>query len=1322
MGKPQWTKEQQEVISLRDQNILVSAAAGSGKTAVLVERIIAKISRDESPCDIDRLLVVTFTKAAASEMRSRIGAALEERLQEEPGNEHIARQASLLHSAQITTIDSFCQWILRNYFHVIDLDPVYRVGDETDLGMMKQEILEELLEEKYLHAREEGDERFLNFTNIFSPGRTDKGIEDVVLTLYEKSTSYPFPEEWLIGLGEIYNSTNVERMEGSRWMGELLAYVRRCVGEYLGMARRALALCREDGGPEPYQEAVASDVDFLERLEEAETYCQWGELLGGFEAVKLKAIRGKKAEAVSAEKKSRVQSMREGYMKKGILELRKKFFFQHPEEMLSDMMQMREPMEELISLTLEFGRAFSDKKREEQILDFSDMEHLALEILTERGEDGAVMPSQTAKELQLYFDEILTDEYQDSNEVQELLLTSLCGGKGEKPYLFMVGDVKQSIYKFRMAKPEIFLHKYKTFSNSTEEGGMQREDQNMVSMKKGEMRQEGQSMVSMKKGEIRQEGQSMVSTEEGEMRQDSQSMVSAEKGENRRIDLSRNFRSRAGVLESANWIFEHIMQESLGGISYDEAARLVPGMTFEACQHPTGGKTELVLIEQKSDDITLERKSLEAAVIGEKIRGMVQGDQPMYVQGKHGYRPVTYGDVAILLRSVTGWAEEFVGVLNDMGIPAFADTRTGYFNSLEVETILNFLHVIDNPRQDIPLAAVLRSCLGELTDEEMAWIGTMEGDSNYLDQVESYLKEGEDAALREKLAQFMDRLHGYRTYGGTHSVYELLRKIYNETGYYQYMSAMPSGEKRRANLDILLQQSLEFARNGHRGIYGFARYIESLQKSEVDFGEAAVDGENANAVRIMTIHKSKGLEFPVVFVAGMGKRFNLMDARKSTVIDSEFGVGCDYVDLDLRVKQPTLAKKFIANQVVLGTLAEEIRVLYVALTRAKEKLVITGTASDVEKRLETWEERGGNMDFSALSSAQTYLDWIAPVVVGREGALADGDDLFRVEIVCPEDAVTAEVEEQKRELSLCRELREMDTTNVFDEEMREALDRQRNYCYPYQSEAELPVKISVSELKRQAIIRAVQMEEEEGLSWEAIARRVSEKSGKGRRDIDAKGEGLYSGEEIKYGKESSEKNLIVEELEIPRPAFLQEERELSGAARGTLYHMVMERFPYEEIRNSGGNWTQSEFDGYLEEMVAAGYMTVQERQVLHSGKFTEFLLSDIGRRMVQAHSEGNLRLEQPFMMGLPAREIYPEQDSDAMIIVQGIIDAFFFQGEEIVLVDYKTDSARPGQEEELVEKYRAQLDYYAKALEKLTGKNVAERWIYSFALGRELAC
>ena len=1203
-----FTADQQRVIDTRNSNILVSAAAGSGKTAVLVERIIQRITDKENPVDIDRLLIVTFTSAAAAQMRERISKAVAKGLEEQPENEHLQRQASLIHNAQITTIDSFCLFVIRNHFNEIGIDPAFRVADESEIKMLEADVMDRLLEEKHT----EPSPRFLRFVECYGTGTSEKRIEEAILRLYHFSMSYPFPEEWLLARLDDYRADDAQKLSKQGWFQEALRYIDTILTECEERLRQALAIAGRADGPAQYVENLVSDLELIETLKEAKDYEALYDLFTYSAFTRLSA---KKTQGEDPVLKETVKRIRDD-VKKSIANLKKQLFQISVEDMLRDMAVCQEAVEELAALTLSFKEMLDDAKRDKNIIDFSDMEHFALQILLEKNEKGEIVPRETALALREYFAEIMIDEYQDSNEVQELLLKSISGEGSGRFNRFMVGDVKQSIYKFRMAKPEIFLHKYGTFS--------------------------------------------------------------LEEGEDRRIDLSMNFRSRAGVLESANWIFESVMQEGLGGIRYDEAARLVPGMVFDACDHPAGGKTELVLIEQKSGDVTLERKSLEAAVIGEKIRGMVQGDDPLYVQGKHGYRPVSYGDVAILLRSVTGWAEEFVGVLNDMGIPAFADTRTGYFDSLEVETILNFLHVIDNPRQDIPLAAVLRSCLGELTDEELAWIGTMEGDLNYLDQVESYLENGENDALREKLGLFMDQLHGYRSYGGTHSVYELLRKIYDETGYYQYMSAMPSGEKRRANLDILLQQSLEFARNGHRGIYGFARYIECLQKSEVDFGEAVVDGENANAVRIMTIHKSKGLEFPVVFVAGMGKKFNLMDARKSTVIDSEFGVGCDFVDLDLRVKQPTLAKKFVANQVVLGTLAEEIRVLYVALTRAKEKLFITGTASDVEKKVEGWAERGGNMDFSALSGAQTYLDWIAPVVLGRRGVLEDQDELFRVEVLCPEDAVTAEVEEQKRELSLCRELREMDTANVFDEDMREALERQGNYRYPYQSEAELPVKMSVSELKRRSMIRAEQMEEEKEFSWE--------------------------------------------EMEIPRPAFLQGEKELSGAARGTLYHMVMEHFPYEKISESGGNWSEKDFDGFLEEMIAVGYMTDQERRVLDSGKFVAFLASDIGQRMARAHREGNLWLEQPFMMGLPAGEIYPEQDSDAMIMVQGIIDAFFFQGEEIVLVDYKTDSARSGQEGELVEKYRAQLDYYAKALERLTGKKVAERLIYSFALGEELRC
>lgn len=1283
MSTPKWTPEQKQVIDLRDRNILVSAAAGSGKTAVLVERIIAEISEGDSPKDIDKLLVVTFTKAAAAEMRARIGSALEKKLLEKPENKHIQRQASLLHTAQITTIDSFCQSIIKNYFHIINLDPSFRVGDETDLELLKQEILKNVIEEKYQQARENGDAEFLQFTDMLSTGRTDHAIEEMVLSLFQVANSYPWPDEWLLGCSEMYQSTSVEDMENCGWIKSLLDYLKTCAAEFLQMAMEAYNVCQDSDGPEAYADAIRSDIAFLEMLQEAGSYQEYQRCFEQYNPARLKAIRSKE---VNGEKKEYVKNLRENYQKNGLGKLKERFFFQGMEEMFSDMQAMAPAVKQLVRLTMDFGCAFADRKREDGIVDFADMERFALEILLDKDENG-VRPSETAKELQEYYEEILTDEYQDSNYIQELLLTSLCRAPENKPYLFMVGDVKQSIYKFRLARPELFLEKYQNYT--TGHGPFQR------------------------------------------------------------IDLHQNFRSRKSVLDSANYIFEQIMIESLGGIIYDEDARLAAGAEFAAFDKRTAGKTEVLLIEQKSDDAFVQKKSLEAAVIGGKIREMVQGAHPLHVKEGDGYRPVKYGDIAILLRSLTGWSEEFIEVLSDMGIPAYADTKTGYFTSLEVETILNLLHIVDNPRQDIPLAAVLRSCLGNVSDEELAWLGTLPKGANFWDKIECFLgymewkdaditrqeenesgnrrdelqkyyqKKGidfvklekdwqmeEQAAilLKEKLSVFVEQLKSYQKFAKTRSVYELLRRIYEETGYYHLMAAMPSGEKRLANLDILLQQSIEFAENGHQGIYGFTRYIESLQKSNVDFGEASVNGENTNAVRIMTIHKSKGLEFPVVFTAGMGKQFNLMDARKSTIIDGDYGVGCDFVDLEMRVKQPTLLKKFMVNQITLNTLAEEIRILYVALTRAKEQLIITGTASGLGKKLAGWFQKAAFLDFFQLSSAQTYLDWIVPALLKREKignafreylpqgeereafSTGERDELFDVQLFFPENIVQDEKEVLKSAAEQYRMLENWDTDAIYDEEMRRAIESQTAYHYPYGSDGTLPVKVSVSELKRREARQAGKLEEEQ---------------------------------EIFIGEIEEQKIAEEEELEIPKPSFLQEEQEISSTARGTLYHLVMEHFPYRKIGR--GDWTEAEFQKYLEQMVRKGYMGEEEAGLLDVRKFAGFLHTNIGQRMLAAELDGRLRREQPFMLGVKAKQIYPECQSEEMIIVQGIIDAFFFEEDHIVLVDYKTDFVPFGREKELAKKYQTQLEYYAEALQRLTGKEVTEKIIYSFALGKEVA-
>ena len=788
--KPQWTADQQKVIDLRDSNILVSAAAGSGKTAVLVERIIGRITDRQTPVDIDRLLVVTFTKAAAAEMRGRIGEALQQKLEQTPDDDNLQRQIGLLHNAQITTIDSFCQHIIRNYFHVINLDPMFQVGDETDLKIMKEAVLGEVLEQKYADARQKENQVFLDAMQMFATGRTDKEIESIVLKLYELAQSYPFPDEQLEQWKNSYALRSVEEMEQTEWMEKYIADVQMIVAECEKKAFAAYQISVDGVGLEAYTPTIQTEWQQIKELRECKTLQELCDGIGKISFGRLSAIRGNKHDK---ELQEQIKALRASYRDKGIEQLQKEMLAESPEEMLAMMQQMDAPVRELVQLTIDFGKAFAEKKREDGIIDFADMEHFALQILVTRDEDGNSVPSATAKELQEYYEEIMTDEYQDSNYVQEMILTSISRGPEQSPYLFMVGDVKQSIYQFRLARPDLFMDKYHAYD--TEEGG------------------------------------------------------------NRRIDLRQNFRSRASVLESANYIFERIMRQDFGGIAYDDAAKLVPGAVFDPCEERTADQTEIILLNMDAqEDNDFGKRELEAMAIGQKIRDMVQGDHPMYVSDKGGYRPIEYRDIVILLRSMKGWTEEFQETLADMGIPAMAPKKTGYFATLEVQTMLNLLRVIDNPRQDIPLVAVLRSPIYGLQDEELAKIAAERSGLQYLDNIWAYCDRHEDV-LSEKLSDLLDTLQEYQRKAETVSVYELLREIYEETGYYALMSAMPGGEQRSANLDILLQQAIEFAENGHRGIFGFCRYIEMLKKSDIDFGEATV-GTAANAVQLVSIHKS----------------------------------------------------------------------------------------------------------------------------------------------------------------------------------------------------------------------------------------------------------------------------------------------------------------------------------------------------------------------------------------------------------------------------------------------------------------------------------
>lgn len=1264
--KPQWTADQQKVIDLRDSNILVSAAAGSGKTAVLVERIIGRITDRQTPVDIDRLLVVTFTKAAAAEMRGRIGEALQQKLEQTPDDDNLQRQIGLLHNAQITTIDSFCQHIIRNYFHVIDLDPMFQVGDETDLKIMKEAVLGEVLEQKYADARQKENQVFLDAMQMFATGRTDKEIESIVLKLYELAQSYPFPDEQLEQWKNSYALRSVEEMEQTEWMEKYIADVQMIVAECEKKAFAAYQISVDGVGLEAYTPTIQTEWQQIKELRECKTLQELCDGIGKISFGRLSAIRGNKHDK---ELQEQIKALRASYRDKGIEQLQKEMLAEPPEEMLAMMQQMDAPVRELVQLTIDFGKAFAEKKREDGIIDFADMEHFALQILVTRDEDGNSVPSATAKELQEYYEEIMTDEYQDSNYVQEMILTSISRGPEQSPYLFMVGDVKQSIYQFRLARPDLFMEKYHAYD--TEEGG------------------------------------------------------------NRRIDLRQNFRSRASVLESANYIFERIMRQDFGGIAYDDAAKLVPGAVFDPCEERTADQTEIILLNMDAqEDNDFGKRELEAMAIGQKIRDMVQGDHPMYVSDKGGYRPIEYRDIVILLRSMKGWTEEFQETLADMGIPAMAPKKTGYFATLEVQTMLNLLRVIDNPRQDIPFVAVLRSPIYGLQDEELAKIAAERSGLQYLDNIWAYCDRHEDV-LSEKLSDLLDTLQEYRRKAETVSVYELLREIYEETGYYALMSAMPGGEQRSANLDILLQQAIEFAENGHRGIFGFCRYIEMLKKSDIDFGEATV-GTVANAVQLVSIHKSKGLEFPVVFVAGMGKQFNKQDMRKKLLLDVDYGVGANYVDLEERLYKPTVMKRFIARQMLENSLSEEVRILYVALTRAKEKLILTGTVKGLDKKLQSWNLTGASLQHSALLGAATYLDWIMPALVDRpifgqcishvidgqaqntensqkdekakEAAQEqedpsmkdqvlydskDQDSLFRLEVIRADAQIAGEMEQLEQILLRREALKHQDITKEYDAELAEQLRRQRKYQYPYANEQKLPVKISVTELKRRAMEQqkmAVRAEVPEDEVTEMVP-------GTADRQTGIEDEAVY---------------------DIPQPKFRQTEESIGAAERGTLYHFVMEHLPYEQM---GDHFTA---EMMLAQMQKAGLLREEERNCLKPQKFDRFMQSVLGKRMQQAAKRGALRREQQFMLEIPVMELYPELESEETVLVQGIIDACFEEDGEWVLVDYKTDYVRYGMEQTLVDRYRVQLEQYARALEQLTGMKVREQIIYSFAFDKHI--
>ena len=1262
-----FTEDQQRVIDLRNCNILVSAAAGSGKTAVLVERIVELVSG--SGCDsaravdIDRLLIVTFTNAAAAQMRERITKALSDRVEAEPDNEHIKKQLMLIHNAKIMTIHSFCLYLIKNHFNDIGLDPDFRTADEGEIRLLKQEVLSELLEEQFALGRQE----FTDCVEYFAYDGREKWLEELIERLYTFSGSYPFPEKWLRQHRMDYHVETFEELVKTEWFAGMMQEISALLQECKEQEKAALKVCEEPDGPYFYAVALEQDQELLAGLEqelasvvqtasEPEQSVASAEMdssvaKDAFEALAARVqgisyarMAPKKDDSVSAEKRELVKAMRER-VKSLLGTLSEKYFASGPKQWLAECRQADAALCELVDLALLFGERLTEKKREKNLLDFEDMEHLALQILLKEEENGQMVPSDTALEYREQFVEILIDEYQDSNLVQEFLLQSISGEDDGRFNRFMVGDVKQSIYKFRLARPELFLEKFATY---------QKEDGNCV-----------------------------------------------------RVDLKQNFRSRHEVTDCVNDLFLQLMHRELGGVEYDADAALYPAAQFpEADGEAADAREKDVALgsEEKqgsavpvstaceasiarspyepelciaaiSGEKGEDPKELEAKMIAGKIREIV-GKLPVRDSESGQLRPARYQDIVILLRTTSGWDETFKKILEENAIPVFVTSKTGYFAATEVQTVLNFLRVLNNPLQEIPLFGVLKSVLFGFSDAQLATLRALDetGKRCLYDCVKLAAGEGEsgegsveygsgsngaDVSLREKCCSFLSFLNRYREYAVYLPIHKLMEQFLEETGYLYTVSALPGGVQRRINVEMLLTRAESFEKTSYSGLFHFIRYMEQLEKYDIDYGETGASDENADVVRIMSIHKSKGLEFPVCFVSGLSKRFNRQDSAAPVLMDMDLGLAIDWVDPTARIRHTTLKKNVLARKLNADSMGEELRVLYVALTRAEEKLILTGTCK--EDKLPQEDATQGAYGYSALrlQEASSYYDLVLPAwqSVGRRLQICTQEELLQAELVRASLGYNsrqklfeeAGKEPEAAELALCERLQKP---------------------YAHENLAGLFVKTTVSELKK------------EGMQEEAA-------------------EGL---------------TLFPEEEVVPYlPQFVRKQEEtVSGTTRGSAYHRLLEIFPFERQET----WTAAKIRTVIEECKADRRLSEEYAAAINVYKIRAFLQTPLAARMAKAARSNRLHREQPFVLGLSANRLNTDFPEDETVLIQGIIDVYLEEEDGIVLADYKTDLVKDPKE--LILRYRVQLDYYEEALVRLTGKCVKEKLIYSFGLEQEI--
>ena len=1190
-----WTSEQQNVIDFRNRNILVSAAAGSGKTAVLVERIIKTITDKEHPVDVDKLLVVTFTNAAAAEMRERIGNAIEKRMEEYPEDENLRKQQTLLHNAQITTIDSFCLFVVRNHFEEIQMDPNFRIADTGEIKLLELDVLNEVFEAEY----NRGDESFLQLVDTYSTKNSNKTVKEMVLKIYRQSASNPWPKEWVASLASPYKVESAEELLQTSLMKGIFEYVKAILMDMPARLETLKEIALKPDGPQKYADTIDKDLALFEGILEIDSFEELAEFCKKLQAGmgSLAAIRGFEGDP---QKKEAVATGRNG-VKDEVKEMNACYFSMSVQELVEQLKRMRPIAEELVRLALVYMQAMEERKREKHLVDFADVEHAALRIFVDE-KTKELRP--TALDFQRHFEEIMIDEYQDSNQVQEEIMCAISRESQGEYNMFMVGDVKQSIYRFRLARPELFMEKFNEYD--------------------------------------------------------------LEESKRQRIDLHKNFRSRREVLDFTNDVFYKIMDADLGNVVYDKAAALYCGAQYEDTEDM---EAEVLLYETaegvSEDGDTMSNRQLEARMIAEKI---VQMKRELQVtdKGTGKLRPVKNSDIVILLRSLQGWGTEFVSVLGSFGIPAYVSSSTGYFSAIEVQTVLSLLKILDNPYQDIPMAAVLKSPIVGLDNEELAELSLVEADG-FAQAVCEKMEE----AVEGKLYRFYRLYQMLRKKVVDTPIHQLLELALEETGYGDFVKALPGGSQRKANLDMLVEKAIAYEKTSYKGLFHFIRYIDQLQKYEVDFGEADVTGENEDVVRIMTIHKSKGLEFPVVFVSGISKQFNNSDSSDKMAIHPDMGLGLDEVQLSPRIKRKCLIRTEIAERIRRDNLGEELRVLYVAMTRAKEKLILTGVVKSQQKLYDShsgMKTEGKALSLGQRIAAKGYIDWIASAVLSYP-------EKYEFTFVNASDFVLKEAKRQAEQMlskeTLLAEIEQADEVQV------ESYKRQMMYEYPYKETRKS--KYSVSELKHAAMVE-------------------------------------------KYDRMEGEVEVpefLQEERESYIPAFALEESDAEkdtnaginpGALRGTAVHRVMECMDFGKLMRievSKDEELLTFVRDEMKRMLEADLITEDMKKLVSNEKMLAFLKSSVARRMAEAEVRGNLFREKPFVMDYQG------------VLVQGIIDVFWLEEDKLVVLDYKTD--RVEKAEELKYRYKTQLELYADALSRIFSNDTyqikqTESLIYSFRL------